>query len=375
MPMAGLGTKRTLNPAAKRVWFITDSHLGIRNSSNEWIDIMRDYFFGWFIPLVKENYRPGDILIHLGDVYDSRQSINIKVLNLGVDVFESLSEIFTGGIYVIAGNQDLWGKTSNEINSLKSIKWVPNVNILEEPETLVLGDKKFLMMPWRKDHATEEEFLDNSGPHDYLCCHADIRGLKFNRYVTVEEGADSKKFSKFKTVYSGHIHYSQVVANIHMLGSPYELTRSDMGNPKSVTLLDLQSGEETKFVNDFSPKFKKFIFDQILEMTIEDLEPEFRNNFVDIMIDPKMALRAPLNVLTESIVSQRKLGFHPYDPNQANSLSSQIYDTDGKQFSVMDFVKEYVGGMEYDPETKDKLVGSLEKLYKIVVEKDQEVRI
>ena len=375
MPMAGLGTKRTLNPEAKRVWFITDSHLGVRNSSNEWIDIMRDYFFGWFIPLVKENYRPGHILIHLGDVYDSRQSINIKVLNLGVDVFESLSEIFTDGIYVIAGNHDLWGKTSNEINSLKSIKWVPNVNILEEPETLVLGDKKFLMMPWRKDHATEEEFLDNSGPHDYLCCHADIRGLKFNRYVTVEEGADSKKFSKFKTVYSGHIHYSQVVNNIHMLGSPYELTRSDMGNPKSVTLLDLQTEEETKFVNDFSPKFKKFIFDQILEMTIEDLEPEFRNNFVDIMIDPKMALRAPLNVLTESIVSQRKLGFHPYDPNQANSLSSQIYDTDGKQFSVMDFVKEYVGGMEYDPETKDKLVGSLEKLYKIVVEKDQEVRL
>ena len=375
MPMAGLGTKRTLNPEAKRVWFITDSHLGVRNSSNEWIDIMRDYFFGWFIPLVKKNYRPGDILIHLGDVYDSRQSINIKVLNLGVDVFESLSEIFTDGIYVIAGNHDLWGKTSNEINSLKSIKWVPNVNILEEPETLVLGDKKFLMMPWRKDHATEEEFLDNSGPHDYLCCHADIRGLKFNRYVTVEEGADSKKFSKFKTVYSGHIHYSQVVNNIHMLGSPYELTRSDMGNPKSVTLLDLQTEEETKFVNDFSPKFKKFIFDQILEMTIEDLEPEFRNNFVDIMIDPKMALRAPLNVLTESIVSQRKLGFHPYDPNQANSLSSQIYDTDGKQFSVMDFVKEYVGGMEYDPETKDKLVGSLEKLYKIVVEKDQEVRL
>jgi hypothetical protein len=41
----------------------------------------------------------------------------------------------------------------------------------------------------------------------------------------------------------------------------------------------------------------------------------------------------------------------------------------------MDFVKEYVGGMEYDPETKDKLVGSLEKLYKIVVEKDQEVRL
>jgi DNA repair exonuclease SbcCD nuclease subunit len=363
------------NKNARRVFFLGDTHFGVRNSSNEWIDIMRDYFYDWFIPTVKKNYQPGDILIHLGDVYDSRQSINIKVLNLGVGIFESLSEIFKDGIYVIAGNHDLWGQKSNEINSLKSLKWIPNVNILEEPETLILGKKKFLMMPWRKDHAAEEELLDSVDPHDYLCCHADIRGLKFNRYVTVEEGADSKKFKKFKTVYSGHIHYSQVVNNIHMLGSPYELTRSDRGNPKSVTLLDLESGEETKFINNFSPKFKKFLFDQILEMTIDQLEPEFRNNFVDIMIDPKMALKSPLNILTDSISSQRKLGFHPYDPNQANSLSSQIYDTDGKQFSVMDFVKEYVGGMEYDPETKDKLVGSLEKLYKIVVEKDQEIRI
>jgi DNA repair exonuclease SbcCD nuclease subunit len=363
------------NKNAKRVFFVTDTHFGVRNSSNEWIDIMREYFHDWFIPLVKENYRPGDVLIHLGDVYDSRQSINIKVLNLGIDIFESLSDIFKDGIYVIAGNHDLWGKTSNEINSLKSIKWIPNVNILEEPETLILGQKKFLMMPWRKDHATEEAFLDASKPHDYLCCHADIRGLKFNRYSDVEEGADSQKFEKFKTVYSGHIHYAQVVKNIHMLGSPYELTRSDMGNTKSVTLLDLETGKEQKFVNDFSPKFKKFLFDQILEMTTDDLEREFKNNFVDVMIDPKMALKAPLNILTDTISSQRKLSFHPYDPNQASKLSSQMYDTDGRQFSVMDFVKEYINTMNYDDSTKGRLIGSVEKLYKITVEQDKETSI
>jgi hypothetical protein len=110
-------------------------------------------------------------------------------------------------------------------------------------------------------------------------------------------------------------------------------------------------------------------------MTIDQLEPEFRNNCVDVMIDPKMALKAPLNILTDSISTQRKLGFHPYDPNQANSLSSQIYDTDGRQFSVMDFVKEYVKEMEYDDETKNKLVTSLEKLYKMTIEKEQESRI
>ena len=93
------------------------------------------------------------------------------------------------------------------------------------------------------------------------------------------------------------------------------------------------------------------------------------------MIDPKMALKAPLNILTDSIGSQRKLGFHPYDPNQANKLSAQIYDTDGRQFSVMDFVKEYINTMNYDDSTKERLIASVEKLYKITVDQDQETRI
>lgn len=367
--------KSKVNTQAKRAFIIGDTHFGVRNSSNEWIDIMRDYFYDWFIPMVKKNYQPGDVLIHLGDVYDSRQSINIKVLNLGVGIFESMSEIFKDGIYIIAGNHDLWGKNSNEINSLKSLKWIPNVSIFEEPETLILGDKKFLMMPWRKDHAAEEEFLDSSKPHDFLCCHADIRGLKFNRYVTVEEGADSKKFAKFKTVYSGHIHYSQIVNNIKMVGSPYELTRSDMGNPKSIVLLDLETGEDLKIINDFSPKFKKLFFDQILEMNTDELELEFKNNFIDVMIDPSMALKAPLNIISDTITSQRKLSFHPYDPNQATTLSNRIHETDGRQFSVIDFIREYINGMTHDDETKGKLIASLEKLHKITVDKDNESRI
>lgn len=359
------------NKKAKRAWLLTDTHLGVRNSSNEWVEIIGDYFNEWFIPLVNKNYQPGDVLIHLGDVYDSRQSINLKVLNLGVDVFEKLSEVFKDGIYIIAGNHDTWSRSSNDINSLKSIKWIPNVRILEEPETLVLGDKKFFMMPWRKDHEAEGETLDKAEAHDYLCCHADIRGLKFNKFVEVEHGADIKQFNKFGAVYSGHIHYSQKVRNITMLGSPYQLTRSDMENPKGITLLDLASGTETFFENGFSPKFKKFFFNQILDMTPEEVENAFRNNFVDVMIDPKMALTAPLNILTDLVTSQRKISFHPHDPDQVNNLSSMIYSTEGKNFDVMDFVKEYVTNLEYDEETKTRLVSSVEKLYKITLDREQ----
>ena len=361
-----------VNKEAKRIWFLSDTHLGVKNNSNDWINVMSSYFYEWFIPLVKRNYEQGDILIHLGDVFDSRQSINLKVLNLGISVFEELSLIFTDGIYVMAGNHDIWNKTSNDINSLKSIKWIPNVNVLEEPETIKISDKSFLLMPWRKDHEAESEFLEQTGPHDVLCCHADIRGLKFNKFTRVETGASVEEFDKFKKVYSGHIHYAQKSGNINMLGSPYEITRSDMDNQKGITLLNVSDLKETYFPNDFSPKFKRFYFTDILESTHEDLEPLFTNNFVDIMIDPVMSLKAPLNILTDILQSQRSLKFHPYDPDQANSLSQQIIDIEGRQFNVLDFIKEYIENLEHDRDTKDKMYQSLVKLHTIVTTQEQE---
>jgi DNA repair exonuclease SbcCD nuclease subunit len=366
------------NHKAGRIFFITDTHLGVKNNSNEWIEMMREYFYDWFIPLVRREYQPGDILIHLGDVYDSRQSLNLKVLNLGIEIFEELSLIFRDGIYVIAGNHDLWSKNTNDINSLKSIKWIPGVNVIEEPISidLELYGRRLLLMPWRKDHKTEEETLDFAEPHDLLCCHADIRGLKFNRYVDVQSGASVDKFKKFTRVYSGHIHYAQKVGNINMLGSPYEITRSDMGNQKSITILDLSTMEEIVFANNFSPKFKKFYFRDILEMTPGELEPKFRNNFVDIMIDPNIALKAPLGLLTDMVTSQRSLKFHPYDENQASGLSEHMMDPDGeKQFNVIDFIKEYVKRMECDDDTKERIIASLLKLHKIVTTQEQDQKI
>jgi hypothetical protein len=229
-------------------------------------------------------------------------------------------------------------------------------------------------MPWRKDHEAESEFLEQSDPHDVLCCHADIRGLKFNKFTRVETGASVEEFDKFKKVYSGHIHYAQKSGNINMLGSPYEITRSDMDNQKGITLLNVSDLKETYFPNNFSPKFRRFYFSDILESTQEDLEPLFANNFVDIMIDPVMSLKAPLNILTDILQSQRSLKFHPYDPDQANSLSQQIIDIEGRQFNVLDFIKEYIENLEHDRDTKDKMYQSLVKLHTIVTTQEQETK-
>lgn len=350
--------------SAKRAWMITDIHLGVRNSSNEWQNIHREYFFNFFIPLVQKHYRPGDVLLVLGDVYDSRNAINLRVLCLGIDVFEALSKIFTDGIIIVLGNHDVWAKNSNEVNSVRSLKWIPNVHIYEEPQSIQLGKRKFLLMPWRKDHEAEKECVDTMGPgNEYLLCHADIQGFKFNKMTEVTDGCEVKTFSEFKTVYSGHIHYSQSVKNIRMLGSPYQLTRSDMGNPKGVTVLDLETEQETYYENDYSPKFIKMKFTDLLEMSPSRINKIFFNNFVDVYLDGEQSLKAPISTFMDLLDGKyREIHFHPVLDGREDVLLENV-DAD-MNFDLLKFVKDYVESLSYNDDTKKKMYEFIVKLYK-----------
>lgn len=348
---------------AKRAFLITDLHFGVRSNSQEWMEIQEDYFNNFFIPLVKKNYQKGDVLLVLGDIFDSRNAINLKVLCMGINIFEKLASIFTDGVIIILGNHDVFGRISNDVNSLKAFKWIPNVHIYEEPETLQIGPKKFLLMPWRKDHDAENECVSTKGPgHDYLLCHSDIQGLKFNKHTDVTEGCNIDNLKIFDTVYSGHIHYAQKINNVNMLGSPYQLTRSDMGNPKGVTMLDLTSGKETYWENNYSPKFIKMKFIDVIEMSPSRLNQIFRNNFIDIYIDGEHSLKAPINLFMDLLDgSYKRIDFHPLVEDQSVPQVDESFN-DGN-FDLLKFAKEYINTMSFEDETKKKLYDFVDKLY------------
>ena len=350
-------------PDIKRVIFITDTHLGVRNNSNDWIEIHEDYFRNWFIPLCKKIYRPGDRLVHLGDVYDSRQSLNLRVLNLGIDIFEELSGIFKEGIFIICGNHDIYGKNTNEVNSLKSLKWIPRVKIYEEPESITMGDRKIFLMPWRKDHGAERETLGQvKGKHDYMFCHTDLKGLMFNKFVRIDEGLEYTDIDKFDRVYSGHIHYSQTFGKMRMLGSPYQLTRSDSENLKGITVLDLETGYEEFYENTHSPKFMRMTFEQVLNSTPDELNPIFKNNFIDILVDPELAVKVPLGLLTEYVDSPLKISFTPVANSGLEIVDEGFHDLEGKSFSILDLTKLYLEKCNYEDDKKTKIYKAIEKL-------------
>jgi len=352
----------TENKNAKRVWIISDSHFGARNNSVEWLERMISYFEDFFIPTVKEHYKPGDILIHCGDVYDNRQSINLLVLHKTLSLFESFTKLFEDGVYVIAGNHDIMRKNSNDICSLDSLKYIPGVNIHKEPITLKTNYADCLLMPWRKSEADESVVVNGSNA-DYLFCHTTIMGAKFDKYRHSGAGIDSTECKQFKKVYTGHIHTSQDYKNICYVGNPYQMTRSDTNNMKGFRCLDLESGKELFFENTYSPKFVKIYVNKALENTTEDIVKVSNNNFVDVYVPNDYLMKYQVTPLIDEISKvSKRLDVIPFELDEESNM--QEYDIDyDKTLDTYNLCEKFVGGMSLDDGTKKKVLKKLKQAY------------
>lgn len=348
----------------KRFINVSDTHFGVRSNSVEWMDIHRDYFFKWFIPMLKENYQEGDALIHTGDVFDSRQSLNLKVMNMGLDIFNEISKIMP--IFVICGNHDIYHKKTNDINSLKPFQYMDNVHVYEDPVILELnkGKTRALLMPWQDTHDQEHKIIE-SNTADYLFCHTDIRGLKFNSFVQVEEGVDASRVDKFKRVYSGHIHYAQVNKNIRMVGCPYPLTRSDIGNVKHVWYIDFTDDTEKGIPNDYSPKFVRMKLEKVLEMKYERVKELVDNNFVDILVHSSWATNFPFNTFLEAFadVRYRKLNYIITTMGDGDEIDLENGEKYEKEVDLPTLIDMYIDSLTYNDSIKSKLKDVSRKLY------------
>ena len=274
-----------------KVFIFTDTHLGARSNSTEWMDIMEDAHFNFIIPTIKKYFTPGDIIINCGDVFDNRTSVNVKSLDLGIRIYEELGKI--GPVHIVAGNHDIYFKSNTEVTSLDSLKYIPNITIHKNVSILEHDNKKFLMMPWRKDIKEESDTLQEYQKEhkcEYAFMHGTFSLIKYNKYVIVdkEEGANPKSADGYNKVYTGHIHWSQQRGNINVIGTPYQITRGDSGNLKGMFILDLETGIDTFYENNISPKFIQFNIDKIDKDQLIEIHRLSKNNFVDINIKEKL---------------------------------------------------------------------------------------
>lgn len=334
-----------------RIWLISDTHFGVRSNNKEWIDIMLEYFNDFFIPLLLKNVQQGDILVHCGDIFDSRNAINLHVLNLTMDIFEKISYILP--IHMITGNHDVYNKTNNDIHSLKPFKHLKNVSVYNTPSIIDLEGVGGLFLPWCNNHIdfTERALEGTNQGLNIMFCHSDFKDLHFNKFSKIEHGPDIAKLSQYTQIFSGHIHHAQNVKNVCMLGSPYELTRTDMDNKKAVVLYDVQSGTKKFIENTISPKFKKIQLTSVLNSTISQLQPVFHNNFVDLIIANDQLQLFPLSDFIDLFYGYKKIT-NVIQETTIIDTSNVVIDNN---FNISTLILEYINCLDYSDDIKLKI--------------------
>ena len=267
-----------------KIAILNDTHCGIRNSSDIFINNAEKFYADVFFPYLLEH----DIrhIVHLGDYYDNRKFINFRALNRNRNIF--LKPLREHGITmdIIRGNHDTYYKNTGELNSLKELlgHYMNEVTIIQEPTVMEYGSLKMGLVPWIDDQNEKQsmDFLANA-KCDWIGGHFEITGYEMMKGIKNEHGLDRSIFKRFEQVLSGHFHTKSQQDNITYLGSQMEFFWNDAHDPKFFHVLDTETRELTAVCNPHT-LFHRIYYNDVetdyLHYDLTDIE----NKFVKVVV-------------------------------------------------------------------------------------------
>jgi DNA repair exonuclease SbcCD nuclease subunit len=353
----------------RKIFVLGDLHLGVRNNSVEWSDIQSNYLIDYFLKQVEEEgFDPEtDILVQVGDWNHVRESTNTRIYKLSLKIAEVFTKKFKRGVFVILGNHDVYYKDRTDTHSLEGFdRMYSNFKIYETPEILSINSHKFLMLPWIEKLEELKNQIQLHKSAKYVFCHADVKGFNLTKVTKLEHGLEQSDIHQFTRIYSGHIHIRQEKGNVLYVGTPYEMDRGDRGNQKGFYVLDV-SGKEIieKFIpNNSSPKHIRFEVLDLLELTSDQIQKEFINNFIDIMIESEFSKKFPLSQFTELVKSygHRRLEFASYSQDQLKNKSELELDAN-YEYNIFTLLDERIKLMNLPTDQSNQIVDKFKEIY------------
>ena len=367
-----------------KIYILGDTHIGLGypNKMDKWLNIHKEYFSEFLIPFLKNNVKEGDRIVHLGDLLDNRDIIPINILNYTMNIVEEISNI--APMHILIGNHDCWSRSSTETNSIRPLRYIPNVFIYDKETIVEFDGKKILMMPFIEDKNEQISIISENKNCEYLFCHSDLNGCKMHLTSAANKNLnkiDIEEFVYFKKVFSGHIHIRQSNKNFEFVGSNFQMDRNDYNDQKGITILDLESGESTFVANKTSPIFKKVAI--FKEEDIDELNELIDSkDFIDIEIYNDLLvgvnsrkLRRKLEILLE----KKNFESITYVDNITNNLvDSSLEDENDKNLEndivlehsiTLDFkeyIKSYIDNQKYEVDNfKDGLMSEYDNIIDI----------
>lgn len=364
------------------LFIISDPHFGKYTlDSDKWLNLMKNYFYDFFIPIIKKYAKKNDKLLILGDLFDNRNSIDMRAINIVVELFENLSEIIE--CHVLLGNHDQRMMNDPNINSIATIRNIKNVYVYHEPTEITFDNKTALMFPWVHGKNTEKEILEKYSGKDLLFCHSDLNGCRTQLNPTRPNNRnilDIEDFNGYGKIYSGHIHIVQTIQNFTFVGSPYHLDRNDIDNTKGIYVYNTKKNEDFFIENDYSPEFKKFKITE--EKHIKKLKKELENtnNFIDIEISNNLIVNNPqLRLEFDNLTNKHKIERIEYidDIVKDNDKEEKPNKKDYSNKTIKEISLDWVDELKINDETdmfkeielRQEMKNTVEKCFSILKSK------
>lgn len=254
---------------------LSDTHYGIKQNSITWMNSQIDFIYKEFIPCIKHLQKEDSVqVIHCGDMFDSRSSINPFVASNVRKAFKEIAKLCP--VYVIAGNHDFYSPNDDDISALDfTMSNIENLYILRDNIRCLLDSNdnvESLLVPWYEFDKKEvlEDMINTYHPKN-IFCHTDLTRLS-DEYKQILKGI---------TVYSGHIHTPQKNKNLITLGSTYSLTFADCNSDRGFYILDNRT-DELLFVKAKNIiKFWRFYNNEIFDIDIDKV----KNDYIELYIN------------------------------------------------------------------------------------------
>jgi hypothetical protein len=189
---------------------------------------------------------------------------------------------------ITVGNHDTFFKNTNEVNSMHELfsdtEWI---KVLTEPQEIVFDETKVLLVPWINE-ANLERSLTAIKETDakVLMGHLELKGFIMQRGQRAEHGFDSEIFAKFDLVCSGHYHHKSEQENIHYIGAPYEMTFSDVNDPRGFHVWS-PTDNSLEFVQNPYKMFHRLYYDdkeKELGSILKRLTDKYTGTYVKVIV-------------------------------------------------------------------------------------------
>jgi DNA repair exonuclease SbcCD nuclease subunit len=262
---------------------ITDSHYGAKKGSKHLHDYFELFYKNVFFPTLEEHEIK--TVIHMGDVFDSRKSIDYQSLEWAKRVvFDPLKKY---EVHMLVGNHDCYFKDSNHVNSPELLlQDYSNIKTYSSPTNTKIGGIDITLIPWIcSDNYDETLKVIQKSNAKIAMGHLELRGFYVNKNLVMDDhGMDSTIFSKFEKVFSGHYHTRSDNGKIFYLGNPYEMYWTDVNDIRGFHIFDTETLIHTPVNNPYK-LFYNIYYDDTPYQTFD--ASKYSNKIVKVIVRKK----------------------------------------------------------------------------------------